>query len=103
MHNEADPHSQIRNTSQPCEVHNQHKPNSHINHVHHIWPKGEGGPDIPENKVVICPTGHWNVHDLLQHYKMLMGNVPYEIIRRYTTEERKYAELGWKRMSRKEM
>jgi hypothetical protein len=52
-------------TSKPCEVHGEHRPKSHVNHYHHVWPLGEGGPDIPANKVVICPTGHYNVHEML--------------------------------------
>lgn len=78
-------------------------PESHINHRHHIWPKGDGGPDIEDNIVVVCATGHYNIHDLLQHYKMLMGKVPYNILRRYSMEERKYAELGYNRLTRKYM
>lgn len=44
-----------------------------------------------------------NIHDLLSHYKTMMGNVPYSILRRYAMKERYYAELGYKRITRKEM
>lgn len=101
--NEADPHSQIRTTVQPCQLHKQHIPETHINHRHHVWPLGEGGPDIEDNIVVSCATGHMNVHRLLQEYKIHMGNVPYAILRIYSFNERKYAELGYKRMTRGEM
>lgn len=103
MSTEADPHSQIRTTTQPCQLHQKHTPESHINHRHHVWSKGDGGPDIEDNIIVVCPTGHYNTHDLLNHYRMLMGNVPYSILRRYSTKERYYAELGYKRMMRKAM
>lgn len=103
MAHETDPHSQLRSTSQPCEIHKKHVPETHINHVHHIWPVGEGGPDITDNKVVVCPTGHYSIHDLLNQYKMLMGRVPYTILRRYSIEERKYAALGYDRITRKSM
>lgn len=102
MH-EADPHSEILTTSQPCQVHKQHIPSPHVNHRHHVWPKGDGGPDIQDNIIAVCPTGHYNVHDLLAHFKMLMGNVPYTILRNYTLEERKYAKLGYDRILRKSM
>lgn len=101
--NPADPHTQIRATTQPCQVHKKHIPESHLNHVHHVWPRGDGGPDIPENKIVACPTGHYNIHDLLSHYKIFMGAVPYTVLRTYSVEERKYAKLGFDRMTRKAM
>lgn len=100
---QADPHSQLRTTSQPCELHTKHTPESHINHRHHVWPKGDGGPDILDNIVVVCATGHYNIHDLLEHYKMLGGNVPYGVLRRYALGERKYAKLGYDRLTRKSM
>lgn len=103
MATEADPKSEVRTTLQPCEMHREHIPKTHVNQVHHVWPLSEGGPDIADNKVVICPTGHYSVHDLLDHYKMLMGTVPWEILKRYTREERNLAELGWKRMQRREL
>lgn len=33
--------------------------------VHHIQPQGAGGPDVPENRITICETGHANLHDLM--------------------------------------
>lgn len=101
--NEADPHTQIRSTTQPCQVHQKHMPASHINHRHHVYPQGEGGPNIEDNIIVVCATGHYNIHDLLSHYKMLMGKVPYSILRRYSLKEREYAELGYKRITRGSM
>lgn len=101
---EMDPHSQIRGTSQPCQVHlTKHIPESHINHRHHVYTLGDGGPDIEDNIVVVCPTGHSNIHDLLSHYRMLQGRVPYAINRRYSLGERKIAKLGYDRMLRKAM
>lgn len=101
--NETDPHTQIRTTTQPCQLHTRHMPESHINHRHHIWPLGDGGPNISDNIVVVCATGHYNIHDLLQHYKFLMGKVPYSILRRYAVKEREYAKLGYDRLTRKFM
>lgn len=103
MANETDPHTHIRSTTQPCQLHARHMPETHVNHRHHVWPLGDGGPDIEDNIIVACATGHYNIHDLLGHYRMLMGRVPYAILRRYSFEERKYAELGYKRINRKVM
>lgn len=96
-------HLNVRTTSQPCQIHKKHIPESHINHRHHVWPIGEGGPDVSDNIIIVCPTGHGNLHDLLNQFKMLMGRVPYTILRRYTIEERKYAELGYDRITRKSL
>lgn len=102
--NEVDPHSQIRTTSQPCQIHTtRHIPEPHVNHRHHVYPLGDGGPDIEDNIIVICPTGHFNTHDLLAHYRMLQGKVPYAILKRYSVGERKYAELGYNRIIRGSM
>lgn len=100
---DADPHSQLYTTSEPCLIHTRHMPAAHINHRHHVWPKGDGGPDVPDNIVTLCPTGHYNVHDLLAHYKMLMGNVPYTILKTFSVEERKLAKLGYDRLTRRSM
>lgn len=101
--NPADPHTQIRSTVAACQVHNRHIPAPHINHRHHIWPLGEGGPDIEDNIVVVCATGHYSIHDLLSHYKMYQGNPPYTVLKRYAFGERKYAKLGYDRITRKSM
>lgn len=86
-------------TALPCLVHGKHVPASRVNHFHHVWPLGHGGPDIPENKVVICPTGHANVHALLHEYVLLRGEVPYMARRWYSREEQALALLGWRRMT----
>lgn len=103
MGNIMDPHSQILTTVQPCMVHKRHSPETHINHRHHVWPLGEGGPNIEDNIIVVCPTGHVNIHDLLQEHKLHMGKTPYSIVRQYTHLERAYADLGYKRITRGEM
>jgi hypothetical protein len=80
-----------------CKQHNQHSPRPHQNHWHHIHPKGLGGKDVPANKVVLCPTGHYNVHTLLDlMLERGMANLPYIDIRTYTMSEIKLATLGYK-------
>lgn len=83
-------------TALPCQVHGRHSPTSHINHVHHIWPQADGGPNVADNKVVVCPTGHYNIHTILDAWRK--GNSV--DMRRYSQGERAYAYLGWMRMQR---
>ncbi len=94
---------QLLTTSQPCTLHTTHTPSSHINHEHHVWPKGHGGPDVDENKVVICPTGHYNTHRLLEEYLARRGDVPYSVVRQFAKGERRLAKLGYDRITRRAM
>lgn len=87
-------------TSKPCEVHTVHKPSSHINHEHHVWPRGHGGPNVAENLIVVCPTGHYNIHRLLEELLTARGEVPYSVLRQFAHDERKYAQLGYDRITR---
>lgn len=97
-------HPQVNlQTTAPCKLHTKHTPHSHINEVHHIWPKGEGGPDIPENKVVVCATGHNNIHQLIKLLKAERGQLPYAVLRTFSFEERTYAQLGYDRITRGSM
>lgn len=52
-------------TDSACRVHGSHRPGVITLHTHHIQPLGMQGPDVPENKVRICPTGHANVHAIM--------------------------------------
>lgn len=101
--NPADPHSKVLTTSQPCQVHKRHIPEPRQNQRHHVFPLGEGGPNIEDNIVVSCPTGHMNIHMLLREFKLYSGKVPYSVLRQYSLGERQYAELGYKRMTRNAM
>lgn len=92
-----------RGTTKPCQVHATHAPRSHINEVHHVWPLGEGGPDIAANKVVVCATGHNSIHMLLAAYKKAGGEPGWDVRRQFTTHERGYARVGWLRMSQHTM
>lgn len=93
-------------TETPCEVHKTHTPQCHINEIHHVWPLGDNGPDIPENKVVVCATGHNSIHDLINKLRKAWGDaepVPWSVLRTYTTKERQLAKLGWDRIQRQAM
>lgn len=47
-----------------CVCVTQHRPKPVILHSHHVWPLGEGGPDIQANLLWLCPTSHSAVHEL---------------------------------------
>lgn len=90
-------------TKEDCTVHNSHSPRSHVNHLHHIRPKEYGGINRAENRVTVCATGHYNIHELLDallawetHYAD--KPFPYDIERYYTKDERKVAHEGFKRI-----
>lgn len=99
----TEPVEQIRQTRLACTVHTNHIPASHLNHYHHVWPLGHNGPDIAENKVVVCPTGHSNIHELLKAFIAMRGKVPYSELRRYSYKERELAKLGYDRITRRAM
>ncbi len=91
----------LRSTPRPCLVHKRHDPASYVNEVHHVWPLGHGGPDVPENTVVVCATGPNNIHKLLSLLLKNKGVVPAEAKGRYTQGERRYARTGYDRIVRK--
>lgn len=90
-------------TLAPCILHKDHMPATHVNEVHHVWPKGLGGPDIPENRIVVCATGHNNIHKLMSLYLKFDGQLSYADIRVFSFKERSYAKLGWERSVRRFM
>lgn len=64
--------------------------------VHHIWPKGAGGPDVAANKVTICANAHSSTHDLL--LKMLKAGtvkLPWTVRRLYGRKVRRLAVAGY--------
>lgn len=97
---ELDAAGEAMTTKLPCEVHRTHSPHSHINQRHHVWPLGEGGPNVAANIVVVCPTGHANIHDLLARMVAGGGLVPYSVQRWYGRRERELARLGYERIQR---
>lgn len=80
-----------------CQVHGWHRPRVHEPDVHHIWPLGDGGPQTADNQVVVCPTGHRNIHQLLAQYRAWAdrGVPPWSIRRQYSLGERRLAAQGW--------
>jgi hypothetical protein len=86
-----------------CQVHSVHKPSPHVTEVHHIWPLAYGGPNVAENTIVVCPTGHTNIHYLLSTFIADGGNIPHQHLRLYAPSERQLAKLGYERMCRGSM
>lgn len=65
--------------------------------VHHVWPLGNGGPNVKPNKVTICSNAHSAGHDLLD--KMLKAgtaDLPWKVRRRYGYRVRRIAAAGFK-------
>jgi hypothetical protein len=50
--------------------------------------------------VVVCATGHNNIHDLLNAYRAAKGDPGWSVRRRYSRGERDLAALGWARIQR---
>lgn len=85
-----------------CSIHKQHRPGirrsdgSETTEVHHIWPTGEGGPDVPRNRVRVCPNGHSRIHELLNALLRGGGALPAGMAGRYHPREREIAMRGYR-------
>lgn len=55
------------NHGHECRCVSEHIPAPLDPERHHVWPLGNGGPDIMENRVWLCPTTHTNAHEILRH------------------------------------
>jgi hypothetical protein len=77
-----------------CKCVTKHVPKALELHKHHVWPLGEGGPDIKSNLVILCPTTHSNVHRLWRLYEETEGRPPWEILRNYSEYTRAIVEKG---------
>jgi hypothetical protein len=72
-----------------CLVHGDHRPRPTRTVKHHVWPQQYGGPTIDSNLVLICDTGHYNVHAALD--AMLAGRLPPKVAR----AELRLAQAGY--------
>jgi hypothetical protein len=80
-----------------CNCVTKHVPKALELHKHHVWPLGEGGPDVRSNLVILCPTTHSNVHRLWRLYEENDGRPPWEILRNYSEYARAIVEKGRER------
>jgi hypothetical protein len=78
-----------------CEVHQYHSPEPKVPHRHHILPQSWGGETTTQNIVVVCPTGHYNIHHLLDEYVRAHGDPGYAVRAHYGSEERRLALAAW--------
>lgn len=72
-----------------CQVHGWHRPPVLETERHHVWPLGMGGPDVESNIVLVCGTGHANIHRVLR--ALAYGKTPPKA----TRQERYYAVRGF--------
>src|SRR6266540_3501911 len=63
--------------------------------VHHVWPKGMGGPDVASNRVPVCANGHSLIHEYLRKLVKGEGQVPWLQRRLYGRKVRALAERGY--------
>lgn len=77
-----------------CKCVSKHVPRPLELHKHHVWPLGEGGPDVRENLVILCPTTHSNVHRLWRLYEQNEGRPPWDVLRNYSEYARAIVEKG---------
>lgn len=82
-------------TSELCRVHKHHSPRSHKNHMHHVLPRSMGGKTEPNNLIPVCPTGHYNIHTLIDSWVNAGGEPHWEILKHYGHSERYWAESAY--------
>lgn len=89
--------------TEECGVHRHHEwvPGA----SHHVWPVGDGGPNIPANRIWLCYNGHMSVHSYIDKLRVSKTSkaIPWVIRRRYGRRVRALAELGWDRIQRQAM
>lgn len=66
---------------------------------HHVWPLGEGGPDAPTNRIVVCANGHYSIHALLDLLLKNRGQLPWTVRRQYGPRVRQYARAGYEQIT----
>jgi HNH endonuclease len=66
---------------------------------HHMQPLSRGGPNTPDNLVLICANAHGNVHYLLTAIEGARGyaGIPLAVKRSYGPEVKRIALTGWER------
>ena len=93
-----------------CALHGYHSPRPQRLHIHHVFPLAwqveaseanpldPAGAEVDYGVVHVCPTGHDNVHALLQimraQYERGGKKLPYYKLREWGEAERDMAERG---------
>lgn len=89
-------HKVPRPSMSACQVH-RHYSHTPLD-VHHIMPQAEGGPTRADNLIVLCATGHREVHEYLRLLQIWKSEVPWAKRRLYGPKVRKCALLGYERL-----
>jgi hypothetical protein len=55
-----------KDTGHTCQCRHPHRPEPLVLDQHHILPIEYGGPSVPSNQIWLCPTTHYNVHEILR-------------------------------------
>lgn len=76
-----------------CRVHHSHAPEPKVFHRHHVVPRSWGGGS--GETVDVCPTGHYNVHHLIDAYVRAGGDPGWDVRKHYGPFERSLAERAW--------
>jgi hypothetical protein len=79
-----------------CTVHGYHWPEPLRTVKHHILPESEGGKATPDNLVLVCDTGHYSIHHILD-IALATGKLP----ALGTRKEREIASEGYRRIKAK--
>lgn len=91
-----------------CKCSVNHQPGILELTIHHVWPMGDGGPNDPANEVAVCPTTHYNVHEMYRAMKKAGREISIrEFSAIYEASVSRYARdlaaLGYRRFTAKAM
>jgi hypothetical protein len=84
-----------RPLGQGCACVDDHSPAAYIPAEHHIIPLSWDGPDIRENKRLICPNTHTATHRLIDEYVRAGGDPGWEVRRHFGVYVRELARFAW--------
>jgi hypothetical protein len=76
-----------------CPVVRWHRPTPHVRERHHIWPKGDGGPDRGP-QAGICGGCHNDVHALIEYARAYDWHLSEPMHRGYAERVVELAVLG---------
>lgn len=63
---------------------------------HHVWPLGQGGPNLDVNLLWLCPSTHTQVHRLWRFFQRYDGLPPTWITRTFSHYAREVVAEGWR-------
>lgn len=78
---------------QECRCVAAHRPGVMEGTFHHILPQGMGGADTLDNRVYVCPTTHYNVHEILR--EMVRREAPLSYYECQVWSPRPVARYAW--------